>query len=71
MGEKRPTMKEVTLELERIRRLDRKSDAQQYHEEIEPVGIEVHWTRYSTFDTLPTASSETIPSEVMPIHTLK
>ena len=70
-GRKRPTMKEVTLELERIRRLDRKSDPQQYHEEIELAGTEVPWTGYSTFDTLPTVSSEIISAEVMPIHTLK
>ncbi|XP_061339713.1 wall-associated receptor kinase-like 10 [Gastrolobium bilobum] len=40
-GRKRPTMKEVTLELEEIRRLDSKSNAQKNHEEIE-LACQIH-----------------------------
>ncbi|XP_061339688.1 wall-associated receptor kinase-like 10 [Gastrolobium bilobum] len=58
-GRKRPTMKEVTLELEEIRRLDNKSNAQKIHEEIVLVGIEDYqpWSGYSASNSLPTLSS--------------
>lgn len=72
-GKKRPTMKEVTFELERIKRLV-KSNAEQNHEEIELGRIEdcQPWVAYSTSNSLPTLSSETISSdsEVIPIVTL-
>ncbi|KAJ1414376.1 Wall-associated receptor kinase, galacturonan-binding domain [Sesbania bispinosa] len=76
-GKKRPTMKEVTLELEGIRGLNKKSDVQQDHEEIELVGIEDHqpWTGYSTSNSLPNLNSGTWSSnsnsEVIPILTLQ
>ena len=72
-GKKRPNMKEVTLELEGIRRLDRKSDVQQNHEEIEFARIEDYqpWARYSTLDTSPITSTTELSSEDMPILTLK
>ncbi|TKY72411.1 Wall-associated receptor kinase 2 [Spatholobus suberectus] len=73
-GKKRPTMKEVTLELERIQRLDKKSNAEQNHEEIELARIDDYqpWAGYS-MSSFPTLSSETISSdsEVIPIVTLK
>ena len=49
-GRNRPTMKEVTLELEGVRELNRKLIAQQNHEEIEVPGIEEHqpWDGFST-----------------------
>ncbi|KAL1358916.1 hypothetical protein HN51_004148 [Arachis hypogaea] len=76
-GRKRPTMKEVTLELERIRNLDRKVDdlvvvvdsQEQYrHEEIEFVGTEMPWTGDSELDTLPSIGNNTTSSEIRPIH---
>ncbi|KAJ1420875.1 Wall-associated receptor kinase, galacturonan-binding domain [Sesbania bispinosa] len=76
-GKKRPTMKEVTLELEGIRGLNKKSDVQQDHEEIELVEIEDHqpWTGYSTSNSLPALNSGTWSSnsnsEVIPILTLQ
>ena len=69
-GRKRPTMKEVTLELEGILRLDKKSDVQQNHEENEIVGTEDYqpFVGYST--SLPTPSSGELSSEVMRILTI-
>ncbi|KAK7331310.1 hypothetical protein VNO77_25532 [Canavalia gladiata] len=75
-GKKKPTMKEVTLELEGIQRLVKKSSTEQnHHEEIELTEIEDYqgWPGYFTSNSLPTGSSETISSdtEVIPILTLK
>ncbi|MED6193614.1 hypothetical protein PIB30_021266 [Stylosanthes scabra] len=77
-GRKRPTMKEVTFELERIRNLDRKVGGsgevdlrgQHRHEEIEFVGTEMPWTGDSEFDTLTMTNIEnnTSSSEIRPIH---
>ncbi|KAJ1380552.1 Tyrosine-protein kinase, catalytic domain [Sesbania bispinosa] len=71
-GKKRPTMKEVTLELEGIRKLaERKSNtAQENHEEHELAEIEDYqqsWDVYSISNTGFTLDSETATSEVMPI----
>ncbi|CAK8531447.1 unnamed protein product [Lathyrus sativus] len=70
-GRKRPTMKEVTLELEGIRGLNRKLNAQQNHDEIELSGIEEYqpWDGYSTLNSLPIVSSQTpsTDSEIMHI----
>ncbi|XP_027338255.1 wall-associated receptor kinase-like 22 [Abrus precatorius] len=74
-GKKRPTMKEVTLELEGIKRLNKKSNAEESHEEIELTEIKDYqpWTGYSTSTPFPTVSSETISShsEIIPIITLE
>ncbi|XP_057429341.1 wall-associated receptor kinase-like 1 [Lotus japonicus] len=72
-GRKRPTMKEVTLELEEIRKLERKSsNAEQNHEEVEVVGIENYqqpWTGYSTTsNSFPTLSSGTLSPKSGPMH---
>ncbi|RZB90340.1 wall-associated receptor kinase-like 8 [Glycine soja] len=73
-GKKRPTMKEVTFELERIQRLDKKSNAEQNREEIELARIEDYqpWVGYSISNSLATLGSESISSdsEVIPIVTL-
>ena len=49
-GKKRPTMKDVTLELEGIQRLEKMPNAQENHEELEFTGIEDYqsWATYST-----------------------
>lgn len=74
-GRKRPTMKEVTLELEGIRGLNRKLGAQQNHEEIELPEIEEHqpWDEFSTSNSLQIVDSQTYStdSEVMHIIELK
>ncbi|CAI8590338.1 unnamed protein product [Vicia faba] len=74
-GRKRPTMKEVTLELEGIRGLNRKLNAQQNHDEIELSGIEEYqpWDGYSASNSLPIVSSQThsTDSEVMHILALE
>ncbi|KAJ1414374.1 Wall-associated receptor kinase, galacturonan-binding domain [Sesbania bispinosa] len=74
-GKKRPTMKEVTFELEAVRELNRKFDAHQNHEEIELARIEDYqpWARYSTSNSLPHLSSGTFSSnsEVLDILTSK
>ncbi|XP_057432839.1 wall-associated receptor kinase-like 10 [Lotus japonicus] len=72
-GRKRPTMKEVTLELEEIRKLERKSsNAEQNHEEVEVVGIEDYqqpWTGYSTTsNSFPTLSSGTLSPNSGTMH---
>ncbi|XP_061339684.1 wall-associated receptor kinase-like 1 [Gastrolobium bilobum] len=71
-GRKRPTMKEVTLELEEIRRLDRKSNAQQNPEEIELAGIQDYqpWAEYSTSNSLTTLSSATLSRDTDIMHIL-
>jgi serine/threonine protein kinase len=70
-GRKRPTMKEVTLELEGIRGLNKKLNAQQNHDEIELAGIEEyqHLDRFSTSNSFPIVDSQTYSkdSEVMHI----
>ncbi|KAE9608432.1 putative protein kinase RLK-Pelle-WAK family [Lupinus albus] len=65
-GRKRPNMKEVTLELERIQRQDRRFSAKQNHEEIELARTEDNqsFDGYSMSNTLSIINSET---EVMPI----
>ncbi|KAK7246180.1 hypothetical protein RIF29_41040 [Crotalaria pallida] len=73
-GRKRPTMREVTMELERIRGgLDRKFNAKQNHEEIELARIEEYQHfdgyGYSTSNTMPNINGETTSSDVMPILT--
>ncbi|XP_058767271.1 wall-associated receptor kinase-like 1 [Vicia villosa] len=55
-GRKRPTMKEVTLELEGIMGLNKKLNAQQNHEEIEQYQ---HYDGFSTSNSLPIDSSQT------------
>ncbi|XP_058723637.1 putative wall-associated receptor kinase-like 16 [Vicia villosa] len=74
-GRKRPTMKEVTLELEGIMGLNKKLNAQQNHEEIEFSGIEQyqHYDGFSTSNSLPIDSSQThsTDSEVMHILALE
>ncbi|CAL0301014.1 unnamed protein product [Lupinus luteus] len=68
-GRKRPTMKEVTLELERIQGQDRRFNAKQNHEEIKLARTEEyqHFDGYSMSNTLPIIHTETDSSEVMPI----
>ncbi|KAK7246179.1 hypothetical protein RIF29_41039 [Crotalaria pallida] len=71
-GRKRPTMREVTMELERIRGgLDRKFNGNQNHEEIELARIEEfqHFDgyEYSTSNTMPIINGETSSSDVRPI----
>ncbi|XP_012570052.1 putative wall-associated receptor kinase-like 16 isoform X2 [Cicer arietinum] len=74
-GRKRPTMKEVTLELEGIMRLNKKLNAQQNHEEIELAGIEESqpWDGYYASNSWPIVSSQThsTNSEVTHILALK
>ncbi|WJX23268.1 non-specific serine/threonine protein kinase [Trifolium repens] len=74
-GRKRPTMKEVTLELEGIRGLNKKLNAQQNHEEIELAGIEEyqHWDGFSASNSFPIVDSQTYStdSEVMHIIALE
>jgi serine/threonine protein kinase len=74
-GRKRPTMKEVMLQLEAIRGMNKKLNAQQNREEIELAGIEEYqpWDGYSASNSLPTIDSQTYStdSEVMHIITLK
>ncbi|WJX27574.1 non-specific serine/threonine protein kinase [Trifolium repens] len=74
-GRKRPTMKEVTLELEGIRGLNKKLNVQQNHEEIELAGIEEyqHWDGFSASNSFPIVDSQTYStdSEVMHIIALK
>ncbi|XP_058768643.1 wall-associated receptor kinase-like 1 [Vicia villosa] len=67
-GRKRPTMKEVTLELEGIRGFNKNLNAQQNDEEIEFSGIEQcqPWDGFSASNSLPIMSSQT-HSEVMHI----
>jgi hypothetical protein len=68
-------MKEVTLELEGIRGLNKKLNVQQNHEEIELAGIEEyqHWDRFSTSNSFPIVDSQTYStdSEVMHIIALE
>ncbi|QHO06475.1 Wall-associated receptor kinase-like [Arachis hypogaea] len=76
-GRKRPTMKEVTLELEEIRRLDywKGGSAQEKFEEIELDRNEDNqlWDGYSNVsETLHTTTSSSRElSEIMPILTIK
>ncbi|XP_058726620.1 wall-associated receptor kinase-like 1 [Vicia villosa] len=67
-GRKRPTMKEVTLELEGIRGFNKKLNAQPNDKEIEFSGIEQcqPWDGFSASNSLPIMSSQT-HSEVMHI----
>ncbi|TKY72414.1 Wall-associated receptor kinase 10 [Spatholobus suberectus] len=68
---KRPTMKEVTLELESIQKLEKQSNAQEYHEEIELAGIEdcQCWAAYSTTSKSgQTSDSKASTLEIMPIQ---
>ncbi|KAL5097733.1 hypothetical protein RYX36_002060 [Vicia faba] len=60
-GRKRPTMKEVTLELEGIRGFNKKLNAQQNNEEIEFSGIEQYqpWDGFSASNSLSIISSQT------------
>ncbi|KAL5140795.1 Wall-associated receptor kinase-like 8 [Glycine soja] len=71
-GKKRPTMKEVTFELERIQRLDKKSNAEQNREEIELARIEDYqpWVGYSISNSLATLGSESISSDSEELKTL-
>ncbi|KAJ1414373.1 Serine-threonine/tyrosine-protein kinase, catalytic domain [Sesbania bispinosa] len=65
-GKKRPAMKEVTLQLEGIRKLvERKSNAEENHDELELARIEDYqsWGTYSTSNSGLTLST----LEVMPI----
>ncbi|OIV95976.1 hypothetical protein TanjilG_27080 [Lupinus angustifolius] len=68
-GRKRPTMKEVTLELERIQGGDRRFNAKQNYEEIELARTHEyqHFDGYSMPNTLPIIHTEIVSSEVMPI----
>ncbi|RDY02760.1 Wall-associated receptor kinase-like 10, partial [Mucuna pruriens] len=69
-GRKRPTMEEVTSELESIRKLENKSNAQEHHEELEIDGIEdfQFWAVYSTTsNTGQTSDSKASILEIMPI----
>ncbi|KAL4380818.1 hypothetical protein HN51_004153 [Arachis hypogaea] len=72
-GKRRPTMKEVTRELDEIWKLERKfNNAQQHrHEEIEHPAIEYHhpWVANSAPDTSPSDVSLTSESEAMHILT--
>ncbi|KAE9594852.1 hypothetical protein Lal_00013263 [Lupinus albus] len=65
-GRKRPNMKEVTLELERIQGQDRRFSAKQNHEELELARTEDNqsFDGYSMSNTLSIINSET---DVMPI----
>ncbi|XP_027338258.1 wall-associated receptor kinase-like 10 [Abrus precatorius] len=69
-GRKRPTMKEVTLELESVRKLEKMSSAQENQEEYEFGEIEYSqaWIASSpTSNTGSTLECKTSTSEVMPI----
>ncbi|XP_045803706.1 wall-associated receptor kinase-like 10 [Trifolium pratense] len=64
-GRKRPTMKEVMLQLEGIRGMNKKLNAQQNREEIELAGIEEYqpWDGYSASNSLPTINSQTYSTD--------
>ncbi|XP_027338256.1 wall-associated receptor kinase-like 10 [Abrus precatorius] len=69
-GRKRPTMKEVILEIEGIRNLEKMSSAQENHEEYEFGEIENSQSRIASSPTSNTGSTlecQTSTSEVMPI----
>ncbi|KAG5132654.1 hypothetical protein AAZX31_09G027600 [Glycine max] len=69
-GRKRPTMKEVSLELERIQKLGKQCNAQEHQEELELAGNEdsQFWAAYSTTSTAgQTSDSKTSTLEIMPI----
>ena len=69
-GRKRPTMKEVTLELESIQKLENQCNAQEQQEELELAGNEdsQFWAAYSTTSTAgQTSDSKTSTLEIMPI----
>ncbi|XLS89320.1 hypothetical protein HN51_065328 [Arachis hypogaea] len=72
-GKSRPTMKEVTRELDEIWKLERKSNnaQQNHHEEIEYPAIEYHhpWFADSAPDICPSNISLTSESDVMHILT--
>ncbi|RDX67665.1 Wall-associated receptor kinase-like 9, partial [Mucuna pruriens] len=72
-GKKRPTMKEVTLELEGIRKLEGKSNTQEKHDELELVQIEDYqsWAKYSTISNIRlTPDLNSITSNLEDIHIL-
>ncbi|KAL4321148.1 wall-associated receptor kinase-like 1 [Arachis hypogaea] len=72
-GKSRPTMKEVTRELDEIWKLERKSNnaQQNHHEEIKHPAIEYHhpWFADSAPDICPSNITHTSESEVMHILT--
>lgn len=74
-GRKRPTMKEVTLELEGTRGFNKKLNAHQSYEENEFSGIEEYqpWDGFSASNSLPIINSQThsTDSEVMHILALE
>ncbi|KAI5446743.1 hypothetical protein KIW84_014548 [Lathyrus oleraceus] len=74
-GRKRPTMKEVTLELEGTRGFNKKLNAHQNYEENEFSGIEEYqpWDGFSASNSLPIINSQThsTDSEVMHILALE
>jgi serine/threonine protein kinase len=71
-GRKRPTMKEVMLQLEGIRGMNKKLNAQQNREEIELAGIEEYqpWDGYSKSNSLPTVDSQTYSTDSEVMHIL-
>ncbi|KAK2394652.1 wall-associated receptor kinase [Trifolium repens] len=71
-GRKRPTMKEVMLQLEGIRGMNKKLNAQQNREEIELAGIEEYqpWDGYSASNSLPTVDSQTYSTDSEVMHIL-
>ncbi|KAL4321152.1 hypothetical protein AHAS_Ahas14G0081900 [Arachis hypogaea] len=72
-GKRRPTMKEVTREMDEIWKLERKSNnaLQNHHEEIEHPAIEYHhpWVADSASDIGPSNLTLTSEPEVMDILT--
>ncbi|KHN40782.1 Wall-associated receptor kinase-like 22 [Glycine soja] len=76
-GKKRPTMKEVTLELEGIRKLEGKSNTQERHDDNElehvPIGDYQSWTEYSTASNISSTldlNNRTPTLEDIHIHTI-
>ncbi|KAL5140640.1 Wall-associated receptor kinase-like 22 [Glycine soja] len=76
-GKKRPTMKEVTLELEGIRKLEGKSNTQERHDDNElehvPIGDYQSWTEYSTASNISSTldlNNRTPALEDIHIHTI-
>jgi hypothetical protein len=65
-------MKEVMLQLEGIRGMNKKLNAQQNREEIELAGIEEYrtWDGYSASNLLPTIDSQTYSTDSEVMHIL-
>jgi hypothetical protein len=62
-GKKRPTMKEVTIELEAVQMLQKAPNLQQNYEELEYVRTEM----YELQDVIPSSTMSTSSADVQPL----